>query len=95
MTVLEVLEQAKALSPNERKELVKLLVDTLEVEPVVADHVDSTADTEPWGRRLVRLLQETEIADWGDPLIEDPVEAVEAVRRQEYARLDAYWNGDL
>ena len=28
MTVLEVLEQAKALKPSERKELVKLLIDT-------------------------------------------------------------------
>ncbi len=36
MTVLEVLEQAKALSVQERKELAKLLIDTLdepEVEP--------------------------------------------------------------
>jgi hypothetical protein len=31
MTVLEVLEQAKALSPQERKQLVKLLVDTFDV----------------------------------------------------------------
>jgi hypothetical protein len=31
MTVLEVLEQAKALSPQERKQLMKLLVDTLDV----------------------------------------------------------------
>lgn len=32
MTVAEILEQAQALSPQERKELVKLLVDTLDVE---------------------------------------------------------------
>lgn len=30
MTIVEVLEQAKALSLQERKELVKLLVDTLD-----------------------------------------------------------------
>ena len=36
MTVLEVLQQAKALSPQERKELVKLLVDTIDV-PVPAN----------------------------------------------------------
>lgn len=34
MTVLEVLEKAKALTTNERKELVKLLIDTLDVEPM-------------------------------------------------------------
>jgi hypothetical protein len=32
MTVAEILEQAQALSPEERKELVKLLVDTLDAE---------------------------------------------------------------
>ena len=95
MTVFEVLEQAKALKPSERKELVKLLIDTLEVEPVIADHADDTTTAEPWGKRLVRILEQTDLADWGDPHIEDPVEAVEAVRRQEQARLDAYWNGDL
>jgi hypothetical protein len=31
MTVAEILEQAKALSAQERKELVKLLIDTLDV----------------------------------------------------------------
>jgi hypothetical protein len=31
MTVLEVLGQAKALSPQERKQLMKLLVDTFDV----------------------------------------------------------------
>ena len=31
MTVTELLEQAKALSPHERKELVKRLIDTLDV----------------------------------------------------------------
>jgi hypothetical protein len=32
MTVAEIMEQAKTLSPTERKELVKLLVDSLDVE---------------------------------------------------------------
>lgn len=31
MTVTEIMQQAQALSPQERKELVKLLVDSLEV----------------------------------------------------------------
>ncbi len=31
MTATELLEQAKALSPHERKELVKRLIDTLDV----------------------------------------------------------------
>ena len=31
MTIAEIMQQAQALSPQERKELVKLLVDSLEV----------------------------------------------------------------
>jgi hypothetical protein len=79
MTVAEIMEQAKTLSAQERKELVKQLVDTLEiVSPIAAD----ADEQEPWGKRLVRLLQQTDLADWGDPSIEDPVEAVEALRHQ-------------
>jgi hypothetical protein len=36
MTVVEILQQARALSAEERKELVKLLVDSLEVRDVDA-----------------------------------------------------------
>ncbi len=32
MTIKEIMQQAQALSPQERKELVKLLVDSLEVQ---------------------------------------------------------------
>ncbi len=31
MTVIEIMKQAQTLSPQERKELVKLLIDSLEV----------------------------------------------------------------
>jgi hypothetical protein len=98
MTVAEIMEQAITLSVQERKELVKRLVDTLGTpdQEVKQGEVDEQPlDDEPWGKRLVRILEQTELADWGDPDIEDPVEAVEAMRRQEHARLDAYWNGDL
>jgi hypothetical protein len=95
MTVAEIMEQAKTLSAQERKELVKQLVDTLEIVPPIDADAEDADDQEPWGKRLVRLLQQTDLADWGDPSIEDPVEAVEALRHQEQARLDAYWNGDI
>ena len=45
MTVAEIMEQAKILSPIERKELVKLLVDSLEHE----------AASQPRKRRLSEL----------------------------------------
>lgn len=36
MTVAEILEQAKTLSPYERRELAKLIIDTLDVETAVS-----------------------------------------------------------
>ncbi len=65
MTVLEVLEQAKALSVEERKELAKLLIDSLEIAPS-AGEIDDVPDKEPWGKRLIDVLQQTPMADWGD-----------------------------
>jgi hypothetical protein len=34
MTITEILEQAKALSPHERKELAKLLIELADIETV-------------------------------------------------------------
>ena len=93
MTVLEVLAQAKALNRHDRKELMKLLVDTLDVEQVVTNQSEDGELSGHWGKDLVRLLEQTDLADWGDPQIEDPVEAVEAMRRQEMSRLEDYWSG--
>ena len=76
MTVLEVLEQAKTLSPRERQELAKLLIDTLEVEAVTTATTEGPTNAEPWGTRLVQLLQQVEVADWGNPNLENPVEAL-------------------
>ena len=89
MTVLEVLEQAKALKLSERKELMKLLVDTLDVEPAVTP----AAEEEHWGKSLNRLLDTLDTSDWENLAIDDPVAWVAEIRKQEAARLDDYWNG--
>lgn len=94
MTVLEVLEQAKTLSPRERQELAKLLIDTLEVEAVTTATTEGPTNAEPWGTRLVQLLQQVEVADWGNPNLENPVEALQALRHQEHAQLEGYWSDD-
>lgn len=41
MTVLEVLDRAKQLSPNERKQLLKLLIDTLDLPSAKESSVDT------------------------------------------------------
>ena len=53
MTVMNVPKQAQALSPQERKELIKLLVDSLDV-----GEETQGAPEEHWGQSLVQLLHE-------------------------------------
>ena len=87
MTVTEVLKQAQTLSPQERKELVKLLVDSLDV-----GEQPQNASEEHWGQSLVHLLHELGPIDMANPEIDDPVEWVQAQRRKDAERLQPYWN---
>lgn len=50
MTVAEILEQAKTLSPQERKELAKLIIDTLDIP--------SDEPQAKTGAEIVAMLQE-------------------------------------
>jgi hypothetical protein len=52
MTVAEILEQAKALSLEERKELLRLLIEwDMSTESQLTDE-------EHWGQSMLRLLDE-------------------------------------
>ena len=86
MTITEILDQAKALSPQERKELAKLLIDTL-------DTGESTAQPKT-GAEIVAMLQTMEPIVFVDPQIEDPVEWVKAQRRKRADQLKPYQDGD-
>ncbi|MBI1278864.1 MAG: hypothetical protein GC179_12110 [Anaerolineaceae bacterium] len=88
MTLAEVLQQAQTLSAHERKELVKLLVDSLEFpEPAASSHPKT-------GVQIAALLNQMAPIEFVDPEIEDPVEWVNAQRRKEANRLAPYWKGD-
>ena len=89
MTVLEIMKLAQALSPQERKELVKLLVDSLEV-----GKPRSNESEEHWRQSLNRLLDELGPIDLVDGEIEDPVEWVKTQQRKEANRLQPYWNDE-
>ena len=86
MTVQEILEQAKALSAEERKELVKLLVDTLDEPAAPADE-----PTEHWGKNLLRLLDEIGPIEMIHPEIEDPVEWVKQIRKEQRQKRLGDW----
>lgn len=80
MTIIAILDQAKSLPTHERKELVKLLIDTLATgEPVV-----SQAKT---GAEIVAMLEAMDPIEFVAPEIEDPVEWVKAQRRKRAEQL--------
>lgn len=87
MTIAEILEQAQALSPEERKELAKLLIDSLDVsqKPEAEEH------EKHWGKNLLRLLDELGPIEMVHPEIEDPVEWVKQIRREQRQKRLGNW----
>jgi hypothetical protein len=87
MTIAEIFDQARALNPQERKELAKLLIDTLDAPPE-----PKPGDPEAhWGRNLLRLLDELGPIDLIHPEIEDPVDWVKQIRREQDQRRLGDW----
>lgn len=74
MTVTEILKQVEALSPQERKELAKRVIDMLDTgEPLIQPKT---------GAEIVAMLQAMPAIEFLDPHLEDPVEWVKAQRRK-------------
>ena len=86
MTVAEIMEQARTLSLQERKELVKQLVDTLDVPEQKSDEPE-----EHWGKSLNRLLDEIGPIEMLYPEIEDSVEWVKHLRAEQRRRRLGDW----
>lgn len=86
MTITEIFDQAKALSTQERKELAKLLIDTLDIS-------ESTEQPKT-GAEIVAMLQAMEPIELVDSHIEDPVEWVKAQRQKRKDQLKHYRDGD-
>ena len=86
MTITEILEQAKALSPQERKELAKSLIDMMDA--------GGPATQPKTGVEIVAMLEAMDPIEFVDPHIEDPVEWVKAQRRKRQEKLKPYRDGD-
>ena len=78
MSIGDIMRQAQSLSPRERKELLKLLIDSLDVR-----ELPSTVRT---GAQIAALLANMEPIEFVDSEIEDPVKWVEEQRRKETNR---------
>ncbi|MBN1564897.1 MAG: hypothetical protein JXA10_13705 [Anaerolineae bacterium] len=90
MTLAEILEQAQALSVSERKELAKMLIDSLSVEELRSPAITTGGVAEHWGQSLNHLLDEIGPIEFVDAHLEDPVAWVKEQRRKEAAQLDPY-----
>ncbi len=88
MTFTHILEQAKALSPRERKELAKLLIDTLETGGAESTGAAKT------GEEIVPMLNAMPPVAFVDPEIDDPVEWVNSQRQKRKDALRPYRQGD-
>lgn len=78
MTIGEILEQVKTLSPQERKELAKLLIDMMDMPR----SIQASEPQEHWGKSLNKLLDEIGPIEFEYPEIEDPVEWVKHLRSE-------------
>jgi hypothetical protein len=87
MTLAAILEQTKSLTPQERKELAKRLIDMIDLPP---------QPREPrTGADIVAMLEAMEgPIELGDSHIEDPGEWVKAQRQKRQDRLKPYWEGE-
>jgi hypothetical protein len=64
------------------------------VEREIASVVPVTQTAaEHWGQAVIGLLGALDLSDWEALKVEDPVEWVKTLRRENESRLDAYWNG--
>jgi hypothetical protein len=87
MTISKILEQVKTLSPQERKELTKLLIDMMDAP----QQVEAAESEEHWGKSLNRLMDEIGPIEMIYPEIEDPVEWVKHLRAEQRRRRLGDW----
>lgn len=85
MTVTEVLQHAQALSVEERKQLIKLLVDTLDAPEITTE----TEPSEHWGKSLNQLLMSHD--DDSDESMDDPVAWVKNLREEQRKKRLGDW----
>ena len=87
ITINEILEQVKTLTPQQRRDLTKMLIDMLD-DP---QQPPAAAPEEYWGKALNRLMDEIGPIEMLYPEIEDPVEWVKYLRAEQRRRRLGDW----
>jgi hypothetical protein len=83
----EALTLALKLPPGKRLRLVERVVASVEHE-ITRGMPSMQVPAEHWGQALNRLVDALDLSDWEALEINDPVEWVKALRRQDESRLD-------
>jgi hypothetical protein len=89
----EALALALKLAPKERLQLIEQVASSVEHEIESSPSSDEHPE-EHWGRNLLRLLDELGPIEMKYPEIEDPVEWVKQIRRDERERRLGNWGED-
>lgn len=89
----EALALALKLAPRERLQLIERVASSVEREIEVAPSGEEQPETH-WGRNLLRLLDELGPIEMSYPEIEDPVEWVKQIRRDEREQRLGDWGED-
>ncbi|PJF29341.1 MAG: hypothetical protein CUN52_08880 [Phototrophicales bacterium] len=87
----KTMDMALQLPIIERLQLVERLVASVEHDITTLQRV---AQGSHWGERLVSLIESLDLSDWEEMDIDDPVQWVEHIRKQDEARLKPFWDGD-
>jgi hypothetical protein len=87
MTIPEILDQAKALSPHEQEELAWRLFEMLDQE--------QTRTEAKTGAEIVQMLATIPPIEFVDADIEDPVAWVKAQRRKRAKQLEQFRDDDV
>jgi hypothetical protein len=87
MTITEILEQAKKLSPSERDKLLE----ELRAMQATPQSQETTEPVEHWGKSLNQLMDEIGTIEMKYPEIEDPVEWVKHLRAESRRRRLGNW----
>lgn len=89
----EALQLALKLSPKERIRLIEEVASSVERE-IEAPSSGVEQSEQHWGRNLLRLLDELGPIEMKYPEIEDPVEWVKQIRRDEREQRLGDWGED-
>ena len=89
----EALALALKLAPKERLQLIERVASSVEREIEVAPSGEEQPE-QHWGRNLLRLLDELGPIEMSYPEIEDPVEWVKQIRRDEREQRLGDWGED-